>query len=95
MNDAFDKNVIINVFKPEGITSQGVVTAVKRALGVKTAGHCGTLDPLATGVLPVMITHLLPLCNLSFRKTSPFPGHFGEFSPTTFTLYKFFLQKPI
>ena len=55
MNDAFDKNVIINVFKPEGITSQGVVTAVKRALGVKTAGHCGTLDPLATGVLPVMV----------------------------------------
>lgn len=48
-------NFIINVIKPEGITSQGVVTAVKRALGVKTAGHCGTLDPLATGVLPVMV----------------------------------------
>ena len=48
-------NCIINVIKPEGITSQGVVTAVKRALGVKTAGHCGTLDPLATGVLPVMV----------------------------------------
>ncbi len=50
-----NENVIINVFKPEGITSQGVVTAVKRALGVKTAGHCGTLDPMATGVLPVMV----------------------------------------
>ncbi len=48
------QNVIINVFKGEGVTSQAVVTAVKRALGVKTAGHCGTLDPLATGVLPVM-----------------------------------------
>ncbi len=47
-------NAIINVFKPSGVTSQGVVTAVKRALGIKTAGHCGTLDPLATGVLPVM-----------------------------------------
>ncbi len=50
-----NENFIINVFKPEGITSQGVVTAVKRALGVKTAGHCGTLDPMATGVLPVMV----------------------------------------
>ncbi len=49
------RNVIVNVFKDEGITSQGVVTAVKRALNVKTAGHCGTLDPLATGVLPVMV----------------------------------------
>lgn len=49
------ENLIINVFKGEGVTSQTVVTAVKRALEVKTAGHCGTLDPLATGVLPVMI----------------------------------------
>jgi tRNA pseudouridine55 synthase len=54
MNEWSFENKIINVFKPEGITSQGVVTAVKRALGIKTAGHCGTLDPLATGVLPVM-----------------------------------------
>ncbi len=49
------QNSIVNVFKGEGITSQGVVTAVKRSLGIKTAGHCGTLDPLATGVLPVMV----------------------------------------
>jgi len=55
MNNTNLQNCIINVFKPEGITSQGVVTAVKRALNVKTAGHCGTLDPLATGVLPVMV----------------------------------------
>lgn len=50
-----NNNVIINVYKPQGITSQGVVTAVKKALNVKTAGHCGTLDPLAEGVLPVMV----------------------------------------
>jgi tRNA pseudouridine(55) synthase len=55
MNDVNLSNCIINVFKPQGITSQGVVTAVKRALNVKTAGHCGTLDPMATGVLPVMV----------------------------------------
>jgi tRNA pseudouridine55 synthase len=50
-----EKSIIVNVFKGGGITSQGVVTAVKKALNVKTAGHCGTLDPLATGVLPVMV----------------------------------------
>jgi tRNA pseudouridine55 synthase len=45
--------VIVN--KEEGITSQGVVNRVKRIFGVKKAGHTGTLDPMATGVLPVLI----------------------------------------
>ena len=45
--------VIVN--KGEGITSQGVVNRIKRLFGVKKAGHTGTLDPLATGVLPVLI----------------------------------------
>lgn len=45
--------IIIN--KGEGITSQGVVNRVKRIFGVKKAGHTGTLDPMATGVLPVLV----------------------------------------
>ena len=45
--------IIIN--KEENITSQGVVNRVKRLLGEKKAGHTGTLDPLATGVLPVLV----------------------------------------
>lgn len=48
-------NVIINLDKPKGLTSQQVVTKVKRILGVKKAGHTGTLDPIATGVLLVCI----------------------------------------
>lgn len=44
---------VINLDKPKGITSQDAVTAVKRALRVKKAGHAGTLDPIATGVLLV------------------------------------------
>jgi|GEM_PF-82077 len=39
--------------KPTGITSNRVLTKVKRALGQKKAGHTGSLDPLATGVLPL------------------------------------------
>ena len=45
--------VIIN--KGEGITSQGVVKRVSKLFAEKKAGHTGTLDPLATGVLPVLI----------------------------------------
>lgn len=46
---------IIVVNKPEGITSQGVVSRVKKFLNTKKAGHAGTLDPLACGVLIVMV----------------------------------------
>ena len=49
------KNGLIIIDKGEGISSQGVVSRVKRILGVKKAGHTGTLDPLATGVLPVLV----------------------------------------
>lgn len=45
--------IIIN--KEEGLTSQAVVNRVKRILSADKAGHTGTLDPLATGVLPVLV----------------------------------------
>lgn len=51
------------VDKPEGITSLDVVRQVKRRLGIRKAGHVGTLDPFATGVLPVALgegTRLIP-----------------------------------
>ena len=44
---------IINSNKPAGWTSQDVCTKLKHTLHVKKAGHTGTLDPMATGVLPV------------------------------------------
>ncbi len=46
---------IINCFKQDGITSFGVVNYLKKHLHVKKAGHSGTLDPMAQGVLPVFI----------------------------------------
>lgn len=49
------KSGIIVLKKEEGITSQGAVNRVKRLFGEKKAGHTGTLDPLATGVLPILI----------------------------------------
>ena len=41
--------------KPAGISSHGVVGRVRRILGTKKVGHTGTLDPFATGVLPVAV----------------------------------------
>ncbi|MEX0756590.1 MAG: tRNA pseudouridine(55) synthase TruB, partial [Acidimicrobiia bacterium] len=43
------------VDKPSGITSHDVVDEVRRATGIRKAGHTGTLDPLATGVVVVAV----------------------------------------
>ncbi len=54
---------LLIVDKPEGITSLDVVRRIKHRFGLKKAGHIGTLDPFATGVLPIAInegTKLVP-----------------------------------
>lgn len=48
-------NGVVVVDKPAGITSHDAVVRVRRLLGEKKAGHTGTLDPMATGVLPVCV----------------------------------------
>ena len=48
-------NGVLVVDKPTGPTSHDVVGRVRRALGTRRVGHTGTLDPLATGVLPLVI----------------------------------------
>ena len=46
---------ILILNKGEGLTSQAAVTRVRRLFGAAKAGHTGTLDPMATGVLPVLL----------------------------------------
>lgn len=46
---------ILNINKPPGITSFGIVSRIKRLSGERHAGHAGTLDPDATGVLPLCL----------------------------------------
>lgn len=48
-------SLIVGVDKPEGMTSHDVVNRVRRCFGEKRVGHAGTLDPLASGVLPILI----------------------------------------
>ena len=45
---------VLLVDKPAGVTSTRALGAAKRALGLRKAGHTGTLDPFATGLLPLV-----------------------------------------
>ena len=46
---------ILNVLKPPGMTSHDIVAYIRKITGIKKVGHTGTLDPGATGVLPICI----------------------------------------
>ena len=46
---------VLNINKPEGFTSHDVVAKLRGILKTRRIGHCGTLDPMATGVLPVCV----------------------------------------
>lgn len=48
-------NGILNVYKPKGFTSRDAVNIVRKIYNTKKVGHAGTLDPNATGVLPIAI----------------------------------------
>ena len=50
-----DVSGVLLVDKPQGVSSHTVVNRVRRIYGTKTVGHAGTLDPLATGVLTVLV----------------------------------------
>ncbi|MBS4980209.1 MAG: tRNA pseudouridine(55) synthase TruB [Lachnospiraceae bacterium] len=55
---------VINVYKEKGFTSHDVVAKLRGILGQKKIGHTGTLDPDATGVLPVCLGKGTKLCEL-------------------------------
>lgn len=47
--------MVLGIIKPSGITSHDVVSRVRRIFNEKRVGHAGTLDPFATGVLPILV----------------------------------------
>jgi tRNA pseudouridine55 synthase len=65
-------NGIVVIDKPSGKTSHDVVEDVKRALVIKKAGHTGTLDPMATGVLPVCINEATKLAQFFSMDTKDY-----------------------
>ncbi len=58
-------NGIVIVDKPQGITSHDVVSRMRRIFKTRRVGHSGTLDPLATGVLPIFIGRATRACEFA------------------------------
>lgn len=63
---------IINVYKEKGFTSHDVVAKLRGIVGQKKIGHTGTLDPDATGVLPVCLGKATKLCDLLIDKNKTY-----------------------
>lgn len=53
---------IVLLDKPEGLTSNQALSRIKRLFGTKKAGHTGTLDPMATGLLVICLGHATRVC---------------------------------
>lgn len=75
----------LNVYKPEGMTSNAVVQKVRKKFNIKKVGHLGTLDPMACGVLPIAIGKATRLFDYSLEKTKKYITIF-DFGYTTDTL---------
>lgn len=70
----------INLDKPSGLSSSDAVNIVRRSLNAQKAGHGGTLDPLATGILPIALgeaTKTIPFCQ-DHLKTYSFDVIWGQ-----------------
>ncbi|MBE5745852.1 MAG: tRNA pseudouridine(55) synthase TruB [Clostridiales bacterium] len=67
---------IINIYKPCGMSSNYVLTILKKSLNIKKLGHLGTLDPLACGVLPVMVNKGTKLFDFYLNKSKVYRAIF-------------------
>lgn len=77
-------NGVIVVDKPEGLTSHDVVNRVRRLANTRKVGHLGTLDPMATGVLPLVLDRATRLAQFfsSGEKTYDARVQFGRATDT-------------
>lgn len=76
---------VLNINKPRGVTSSQVVVKVKKILNTKKVGHMGTLDPLASGVLPICVGKATRLFDYFLKKQKTYIAHF-QFGKETTTL---------
>ena len=76
---------VIVIDKPSGMTSHDVVNRVRRILREKSVGHLGTLDPMATGVLPMVVGRMTRLAQFYTASDKTYTGEirFG-ISTTTY-----------
>ncbi len=78
-------NAVLIIDKPSGLTSHDVVNRARRILQQRSVGHLGTLDPMATGVLPLVIGNLTRLAQFYTNAEKTYEGaiRFG-FSTDTY-----------
>ncbi|MBS1814298.1 MAG: tRNA pseudouridine(55) synthase TruB [Acidobacteria bacterium] len=76
-------NGLIILDKPAGMTSHDVVYVVRRAAGEKSVGHLGTLDPMATGVLPLLLGKYTRLAQFFGAAEKEYTGTIRFGWPTT------------
>lgn len=69
-------NGFLLIDKPEGMTSHSVVAAVRRLTGIRRVGHTGTLDPMATGVLPIAIGNATRMTEYMLADDKAYTGRF-------------------
>src|SRR5580698_9573801 len=67
-------NGVVIIDKPSGLTSHDVVNRVRGILGQRSVGHLGTLDPMATGVLPVVVGNLTRLAQFYTHSEKVYEG---------------------
>src|SRR6058998_3783051 len=77
--DPLDGALLID--KPAGPTSHGVVDAIRRRFQIKKVGHCGTLDPNATGLLIIVLGRATKLSEKMMSADKVYEGaiKLGEF----------------
>ncbi len=67
-------NGVVVIDKPPALTSHDVVNRVRRILGQRAVGHLGTLDPSATGVLPIVLGNLTRLAQFYAHSEKTYEG---------------------
>ena len=67
-------NQVLIIDKPAGITSHDVINRVRRILGLRSIGHLGTLDPAATGVLPLVVGNFTRLAQFYLGAEKHYEG---------------------
>ncbi|MCL5673647.1 MAG: tRNA pseudouridine(55) synthase TruB [Deltaproteobacteria bacterium] len=99
MNTAekFFKSGLLIIDKPADISSFGVDSFIKKTLNCKKVGHAGTIDPFATGVLPVLINNATKLQDKFLNMPKSYEGTFkcGEFTDTLDASGKIVIEKEI
>ena len=81
-------NGLVIVDKPGGMTSHDVVNRLRKIAGEKSIGHLGTLDPMATGVLPLLLGKFTRLAQYFSSDEKSYTGAIHLVSPPTLMMLK-------